>query len=549
MGCCQSSTVSSNEQVTLELSKEHQTKQESAFDSPPLSYIPEIHLLKFDDPKSSTQPSPDGTYYTLGHKLSSYSLINRFTCTYNQSSQAKEAIIIRKSAILTKDYEKLIENSSKVSQFQCENIVSVFYVAEDKDFIKIITEACGEKTLESLALSTKIPFGPAITFIKQIMQGVMQFHKLGIIIKYLTEKDIYLISNSVKISVSATVPKGSQFDAPDFENSLKNDVWNIGVLLLKLLFAPYELKSIEEGLIKLENLKLHPDDIKNIKSMFKPLFQRPSLPEIIQFKWQSILVNTQSLDSRSKSKQNYVIEKISEELSEGLSLDDDNKSERIEKNSGSSNEFYQSEELLGDDENYDFNNEEWQEIDMNCNGKVRVCEILNDEMKEIIESIPDHEVSSIDNQSNDVIKSLPETPLVSQRVESPLSLLVIQEYEVGEGELQSDSSIPLSNSLYLISNNSDSNQKPYKNRLTRYKTSSEMQTSKLKGIIKFFNFRKRAGLVACPETQEEYLLNQDDLLISGVDLQKFTKQVLSGVQVQIQFSLSDRKAVEISLIP
>lgn len=546
MGCCQSSTVSNNDQVTLELSKEHQIKQEAGFDSTPSSYIPEIHLLKFDNLKTSTPTSPDGTYYTLGHKLSSYSLINRFTCTYNNSTHTKEAIIIRKSAILTKDCEKLIENSAKVSQSQCENIVSVFYVAEDKDFVKIITEACGEKTLETLALGNKIPFGPALAFIKQIMQGVLQFHKLGIILKYLSEKDIYLISNSVKINISATVPKASQFDAPDFENNLKNDVWNLGVLLLKLLFAPCELKSIEDGLTKLESLKLHQDDIKNIKSMFKPLYQRPSLPEVIQFKWQSNTLNTQSLDYRSMSKQNYVIEKISEELSENLSFDEeDNQSERIEKNSGSSNEFYQSEELEADD----FNNEEWQEIDMNCNGKVRVCEILNDEMKEIIESIPDHEVSSIDIQSNDVIKSLPETPLVSQRIESPCSLLVIQEFQPEVDEMQCDLSIPLSNSFYLVSNDSEIVLNQPKSRITRVKTFSEFQLSKLTGTLKYFSFRKRTGLILCAETRNEYLITQDDLLISGINLQKFTKQVLSGSQVHLQFSLSDSRPINLTLTP
>jgi hypothetical protein len=533
MGCCQSSTVSNNDQVTVELSKEQLNKQDSLIDTIQVNYIPDIQLLRFENQKTSTPTSPDTLSYSLTGKISSYSTINRYSCIQSNSGQLKEAIIIKKSTLFQTDCEKLIENTLKVSQFCQENIVKVLFVSEDKDYVKIVTDPCGEKSLDDVTSNNKIPFGPALTFIKQIMQGIMQFHKLGVILKHLTEKDVFLVNNSVKISVSAMVQKMSEFDPPDFEVNLKNDVWSLGVIFLKLLLAPYELKSIQDGLEKLDQLKLHEDDCKNIKNFFKPLFQRPGLPEVIQYKWQS---SSSSPDFRTGNK-NYIIEKISEEISENFSFEE-NQSARIEKSEGSSNEFYQSEELEDPENDSGFN--EWQEVDVN-HGTIRVCEILNDEMKEIIESIPDHEVSSIENQSLD--KSNPCSPSSHGK-----NILIIPRMEFKSEDLSQCNNLPLSSSLLELHSEDDTNP-PINTNFIRKFTLNPLTPQEKSGQVKFFSIQKRAGILICEESGEEFLFTQDELIISKVNVKRFTKQLMSGEKPQLKFSICPEtgKVVEISL--
>ena len=532
MGCCQSSTVSNSDQVTVELSKEHLNKQDSMIDTIQVSYIPDIQLLRFENQKTSTPSSPDTFNYSLGAKIVTNSIINRYSCIQSQSGLIKEALIIKKSALFQTDCKKLIENSVKLSQFPSENLIKVLFVSEDRDYVKIVTDHCGNKSLDEVAQDNKIPFSPALTFIKQIMQGVMQFHKLGIILKHLTEKDVFLVNNSVKISISATIQKMSEFDPPDFEVNPKNDVWSLGVIFIKLLLAPSPVKSIQDGIERLELLKLHQDDIINIKNFFKPLFQRPSLNEVFQYRWQSSTLVSTEYQNKNK---NYVIEKISEELSENYSFEE-NQSARIDKSEGSSNEFYQSEELEeAQDEDAYYNNDEWQEVDVN-QGKIRVCEILNDEMKEIIESIPDHEVSSIENQSHD--KSLPCSPAVTSLMDTPKTILIIPEMEAKLEELSSfESLLPLSNSFLECR---DREGRGDWNGIDRKFTLKEEKGNEFEGNVKYFSMKKRAGVVISCKTEQEFLISQDDLVLSKIDLKHFTKQLVSQGQVPIKFSLSPK---------
>ena len=540
MGCCQSSTVSNSDQITVELSKEHLSKQNSLIDTIQVSYIPDIQLLRFENEKTSTPTSPDTFSYSLGVKITSNSIINRYSCIQSQSGQIKEALIIKKSAIFQTDCEKLIENSIKLSQFSNENIVKILYVSEDKDYVKIVTDHCGNKSLDEVTQDNKIPFGPALTFIMQIMQGVIQFHKLGIILKHLTDKDVFLVNNSVKISISATIQKMSEFDPPDFEVDPKNDVWSLGVIFMKLLLAPYPVKSIEDGIEKLDSLKIHQEDIINIKNFFKPLFKRPSLNEVFHYRWQSSTFTPSEYQNK-----NYVIEKISEELSENFSFEDD-QSSRIEKSEEFSNDFYQSEELeeaIDDDEFY--NNDEWQEVDVN-QGKIRVCEILNDRMKEIIESIPDHEESSIENQSRD--KSFPSSPAAISAIETPKAILIIPEMEAKLEVLSNyEPPLSLSNSLLEIR---DADIKRDRNGVDRKFTLKEEKGIEYEGIVKYFSVKKRAGVIICSITGQEYLISQEDLILSKIELKYFTKQLLSAGQIPIKFSLSpdSQKVKSIALL-
>ena len=536
MGCCQSSTVSNTDQVTVELSKEHLNKQDSMIDTIHISYIPDIQLLRFENEKTSTPTSPDTFSYSLGAKITSNSIINRYFCIQSQSGELKEALIIKKSALIQTDCENLIETSIKLSQFSNENIIKVLYVSEDRDYVKIVTDHCGDKSLDEVTQDNKIPFGPALTFILQIMQGVAQFHKQGIILKHLTDKDVFLVNNSVKISISATIQKMSEFDPPDFEVNPKNDVWSLGVIFIKLLLAPYPIKSIEDGLEKLDSLKIHQDDVINIKNFFKPLFKRPSLNEVFQYRWQSSTYAQSEYQNKNK---NYVIERISEELSESFSYED-NQSERIEKSEGSSNEFYQSEELEeANDDDY-FNNDEWQEVDVN-HGTVRVCEILNDKMKEIVESIPDHEESSIENQSGE--KSLSGSQGAGGFIDNPKAILIVPEMEAKlEGLSNYEPLLSLSNSLL---EERDGESKEDRNGVDRKFTLKEEKGNEFDGVVKYFSVKKRAGVVICSKTEQEYLFSQENLILSKIDLKSFTKQLLSVGQIPIKFSLStDSKKVK-----
>lgn len=417
MGCCQTSTLSTSEQVCLYQHNDNVSKSESFFNSSgqvepagkPCRHISETptRAHHIDDISSS---------FSLGNHISSIFYGNRYSCIHIPTDTAKEIIILKKIEISQKIIDKILDSAYKIKLQEHENLIKIFHVGEDDQFINIVTEPCTEINLSDFIRKNTIQKNKAVAFMQQILRGIRVYHECGIILQYLTDREVFIINGQVKISPLVILNASSFTRAPESEPSPKSDVWSAGLLFLQMLTSAPYIKSIEEVLQNLQDLGFKSNDLCLVKKMFEPAPNRCNISEILAHKWSSEDGNSSrfSIIGQRKSDMinihNYCFDKNSENDSENPSLSDEENigsidlSEHYEKSSGTNNDFYRGKEFFdshksnnndSDDDPFD-----WQEIDLNYNGRIKICDFLQDEMKEILESCPDHEESSMGDKEH-----------------------------------------------------------------------------------------------------------------------------------------------------
>ncbi|OMJ75246.1 hypothetical protein SteCoe_25642 [Stentor coeruleus] len=422
MGCCQTSTLSTSDQVCLYSHNDKISCQESVFDSINLTDIPIKPCTRMSEPPPRIYSSEDITsLYSLGNRISSVFYGERYFCIHNPSESVKEIIILKKLEMAPRTIDKILNSSNKIQCQNCENLVKIFYIGEDDKCINIVTEACSELNLADFIRMNKIQKTMAVKIIEQMIRGIMKYHECGIVLQFLTDREVFMINGQAKISPLVLLNSSSFTRAPESEVEFKNDVWSLGLLFLQIITSMSYIKNVQDVIMRLDSQGFDKKDLELVKSMFLPVKERCSFADILDHSWNSdgyINCGT-SPKKHGISVQEYCFDKIPEEISDSPSIaneeesDDNEVSERIDRSSETSNDFYQSRELFDShkSDNYeiadcDYTPLEWQEVDINSNGRIKICEILQEEMKEILESSPDHEESSLEERGNFTISPI-----------------------------------------------------------------------------------------------------------------------------------------------
>lgn len=298
MGCCQNSISSFEEQITLE----HLPKQDQLLSISKVSR-PVQGLKIFPNLKQDPY-----NFFTLFSQFSSNSLYSRYSCLHSISSKMQDLLVFKKSSMSVSEIQNLINNCEKLSNFDNEHIVKIISVSENNESVFIVTEVCGNRTLKDILENNKIPVGPAFAFARQIMQGLLQLQKFGLCGKFLTASDIFLVQNSLKISISATIFKNPENFPQNLQVYPNPEVWCLGSLILQLLNAPIKTSEGYLDIEELSQVKIDTQDLKCLRKMLRTGNKRPSLLEVVHFNWNSCVYHNKFND----------IEKISE-VSESFS--------------------------------------------------------------------------------------------------------------------------------------------------------------------------------------------------------------------------------------
>ncbi|OMJ87811.1 hypothetical protein SteCoe_10372 [Stentor coeruleus] len=434
MGCCQTSTLSTNEQVCLYSHNEIISCQESIFDSVNNIDLTSKPYYKISEPPTRLFASDDITsIYSLGNRICPIFYGERYFCIHNPSETVKEILILKKLEMSLKAMDRILDNTFKLQANSNDSLVKIFYIGEDDRCINIVTEPCADMNLADFIRINRIQKNLAVKLLEQIIKGVAKYHECGIVLQYLTDREVFIINGQAKIHPLVLLNASSFTRAPETEIGTKNDVWSVGLLFLQMVTSAPYIKNPQDVIDKLEALGFDIKDLDLVRKMFAPALDRCSLVEILAHRWNNDgYINCGSSPKKPGiSLEELCFEKQPEEVSDSPSIADEENSdnvdasERIEKSSETSNEFYQSRELFDSHKSdnceiadYDSGPFEWQELDLNSNGKIKIYDILlHDEMKEILESSPDHEESSMENMNN-----LGVSPIENNRIsdENPL---------------------------------------------------------------------------------------------------------------------------------
>ncbi|OMJ82845.1 hypothetical protein SteCoe_16378 [Stentor coeruleus] len=408
MGCCQTSTLSTSEQVCLYQQNDNVSKSESFFNSSSQMEHAGKPLRQISETPTRAHHIEDiSSCFSLGNHISSIFYGNRYSCIHIPTDTAKEIIILKKSEISLKVMDKILDNAYKIKNQEHENLIKIFHIGEDDQFIKIVTEPCIETNLSDFIRKNIIQKNKAVNLMKDILRGIRVYHECEIILQYLTDREVFIINNQAKISPLVLLNASSFTRAPESEPSQKSDVWSAGLLFLQMITSAPYIKTIEQVLNNLQDLEFNKKDLLLIKKMFEPVSNRCSISDILTHKWSYEDGNSSRFSMIGQRKPDVPIrgcffnKNSDDDDLENQSLSDEDvidKKDLSEKSYKTNNDIYHNKVLFdsckknNNDDDYLF---DWQEIDLNCNGRIKICDILQDEMKEILESCPDHEESSI----------------------------------------------------------------------------------------------------------------------------------------------------------
>lgn len=682
MGCCQTSTLSTSDQVCLYSHNDKISCQESVFDSINLTDIPIKPCARMSEPPPRIYSSEDITsIYSLGNRISSVFYGERYFCIHNPSESIKEIIILKKLEMAPRTIDKILNSSNKLQSQNSENLVKIYYIGEDDRCINIVTEACSELNLADFIRTKCIQKCLAVKMMEQMIRGIIKCHECGIVLQFLTDREVFVINGQAKISPLVLLNSNSFTRAPENEIGFKNDVWSLGLLFLQMVTSMTYIKNVHDVLDRLDSQGFDRKDLELVRSMFLPVGERCNFADILDHRWNSDgYINCgASPKKHGISLQEYCFDKVAEEISDSPSIaneeesDNNEISERIDRSSETSNDFYQSRELFDSHKSdnleiadCDYTPLEWQEVDLNSNGRIKICEILQEEMKEILESSPDHEESSLEDRGNFAISpiepnktpddnalsrvlnenpylitdksitnfTLTESPIfndddtknpeihtypspaqieeeskeISQEMDSDYikihqnqdfitsyeSILQDNKYLLPVSSLLINEDIPTSSGFTeshcsksandkrsysesaetshqeiddFCSKNCRDEKKKYKrsasascpkilNRLNKVVLDDEkIIKENVEGKMKYYNFRKRCGMIVLDTEENEVVLYEDDIVLSGIKMRNIKNAIVRKEDLHFKFSLVEcmksgvciLKAVDISI--
>ncbi|OMJ91642.1 hypothetical protein SteCoe_5796 [Stentor coeruleus] len=404
MGCCQTSTLSTSEQVCLYQQNDNVSKSESFFNSSGQIEPPGKPCRQISETPTRAHRIEDiSLSYSLGNHISSVFYGNRYSCIHIPTDTAKEIIILKKQEIYPKIINKILDSVNKIILQDHENLIKIFHVGDDDQFINIVTEPCTEMNLSDFIRKNMIQKNKAVTLMQHILKGIQVYHECGIILQYLTDREVFIINGQAKISPLVLLNASSFTRAPESDPSPKSDVWSVGLLFLQMITSAPYIKSIEQVLKNLQDLGFNNKDLCMIKKIFEPVPNRCNISEILAHKWSSEDGNSSRFSIIGQRKpeiiniHNYCFNKNSDDassLSDEDNIDKKEPNKQYEKSSETINNFYHIKQLF-DSNKKDDDLCDWEDIDLNYNDHIKIGDILQDEMKEILESSPDHEESII----------------------------------------------------------------------------------------------------------------------------------------------------------
>ena len=477
MGCCQSSTLTTVDQVSLANDK--------------LREKPESHHEEFLTYEVSTNPFLKGSessrgelvdlflsYYSVGTKLRAFDVGERFICIQQSTNSAREVIQLAKSRIPHKILEVVLEKGCILANITHENLLKLHFAGENDTHANLVTDRC-EHTLESLVGISCIDAHTAVQYLHQILRGLQQYHKAGVHLCRLTPREIFVIEGVLKISPLVIIPldnsesqeilsessgegKGKLSHAPSHTHSNSNshdkDIVRAARIFLSMITARVKLADIAEVLRQLQGSSMHAEDVNMICRVFSESGKGVSGEELMSYAWKftmplvydmkkSLLESPIEIrDESAEVSHLEILQESPEELevenqiellcshSSSLSVADEDDSlnaggpclieEEVFEREGRKAQVENENEDESENENekeveIEYKGMDWEDQGGLVEAQIRISDLLQEDMNEILESIPEHEADSIEEfkascdteKSEECVKD-PDTPIL-----------------------------------------------------------------------------------------------------------------------------------------
>jgi hypothetical protein len=385
MGCCQSSTLSTSEQIFLYSEGHNIPALESEIQDLSSYAQLEVDLTKTVD--SSTNILKDDFFsYTQGVKISTFAYGDKYTCFHKVSNKNKELLIIYKSALSYTLIESAVNNIKKLVQVKHDNLIQVIGFIDNEKDIRVITDSFGQMTLSDLLPNNPVDLESAFKLFKQVIRGVIEYVNHGVTLKSLGPELVYFINDIIKISPLATFPEDNEF-----YNFSTNELDIIGDLFVYLVTAKKNI-SASQCISMLEPVLIE-KDLNMINNIFGDIEKRPSLIELLDHQWEvsKIVLNPIALNEQNQFKN--LAGEVYREDSDNPSVANEDQSGKILYSPESSDKVFDFNSILLSKIN------PYEPKEPEC---IKICEILNEEMKEIIELDSEDEMDSFEKQRNSV---------------------------------------------------------------------------------------------------------------------------------------------------
>ena len=194
MGCCQASGISTNE-ICQTLSK-----LDLALES-------EKSSQHFDYIQSGPTDRPVPKYgsfdlyslYSIDSKICEFSYGERLLCTHQPTGTIREIIVFNNVVLKENVIDYILNVGVKLMNHNHQSLIKVFQLSEDDKNIAIVTEICGETSLEKI-LKGKLSGKVSVEYLNQIIEGIIEYKKIGIFLHNFLISEIFLQNEKIKIS-------------------------------------------------------------------------------------------------------------------------------------------------------------------------------------------------------------------------------------------------------------------------------------------------------------------------------------------------------------
>ena len=327
MGCCQTSTLARLDQMSIYGKEDNHVKHELVRDKR-TEYNKPSNISNRIAALYNVIYSQDDLYlfYTRKEMICSMPLGNKYRCSHNHIDISKEMLILMKSKLNQSSILQILTLLTKLAQTVHDNLLKIYFISEDKTSIRIIVDPSSEVSLAYLIKEEKLNGILARNYIQQVISAGLECEKSDIILSGLSPETIFVTDKLIKISPLALI-------TPNFElhKDKKNDIWNIGVILLNIITSNLIITDINATVNELSSSSIQKEDYEMLKRLFSDPCARPSYRELLQHSWNLDLPVKYNLKLSQFSGE--ILEKESESEKNSIEieiLDNNNAPEKIE---------------------------------------------------------------------------------------------------------------------------------------------------------------------------------------------------------------------------
>ena len=428
MGCCQSNTSTTADQVCLYPSNQLSEKQESNLDDFPTYEVSTNLFLKVSESSRGEFNDFFLSYYSVGLKLRTFDLGERFICIHQSTNCVRELIQLTKSQISQTILDLVFEKACILVNVTHKNLLKLHYAGENESFVNLVTDRY-EDTLENHIMANLIDADTAVQYLQQILRGIEQYHEAGVRLCRFTLQEICFIEGTVKISPLVIIPFNSS-ETPSnilesssemkerlsLTQSSNKEIAMAAAIFLSMITAKPTVVDIPETLKQLQESSLHSQDMAMLTRIFSESGPWVSYEELLDYNWKLSLplvykIKKSQLESLMEIQDEFPEVKILQESPENNEeLVVENRLELLwnslsglrpghQDSSLNANliedQFFEKE---GDREQVEneFRGLDWQDQGELIEAQIPIADFLQESMNEIFESIPEHEADSIE---------------------------------------------------------------------------------------------------------------------------------------------------------